>query len=72
MRRISYRFGYATLKKTVVESIEVQGDYQTVKRPKMRVIMTRAANFKQLMDKANAVKKENEAAFNALYPAKKL
>ena len=55
----------------MVENVEVQGNYETMKRPKMRIILARSGNFKQLMDKANAVKKENEAAFNALYPATK-
>ncbi|MDR3705107.1 MAG: hypothetical protein P4L28_04270 [Paludibacteraceae bacterium] len=67
------RFGYATLKQTIVEPVEVQGNDQPMKRPKMRIVLSRSANFKQLMDKANAIKKENEAAFNAIYgprPAK--
>lgn len=66
-----HRFGYATLKTTIVEPVEVQGNYETMKRPKMRIVLARSANFKQLMDKANAVKKENEASFNAIYGPKK-
>ena len=66
------RFGYATLTKTIVEPVEVQGYNQPIKRPKMRIVMTRTANFKELMEKATANKKDNEVAFNALYggPAK--
>ena len=65
---INDRFGYATLKKTIVEQVEVQGQVGMVKRPKMRIVLTRAANFKDLIAKADAVKKENEAAFNAINP----
>jgi hypothetical protein len=36
----------------------------------MRIVLARSANFKQLMDKANAIKKENEASFNAIYGPK--
>ncbi len=53
-----------------MEPVEVQGYDQPTKRPKMRIVLSRAANFKQLMEKANAVKKENEAAFDAIYGKK--
>ncbi len=64
------RFGYATLKKTIVEPVEVQGESQPVKRPKMRIVLARSPDFKTLMDKANAIKKENESAFNTIYTPK--
>ena len=64
------RFGYATIKKTIVEPVEVQGETQPIKRPKMRIVLSRSPNFKTLMEKANSVKKENEAAFNAIYASK--
>ena len=37
-----------------------------MKKPKMRIVLTKAPGFKALMEKANALKKENEAAFNAI------
>lgn len=40
------------------------------KRPKMRLVLARSKNFKQLMDKANTIKKENENAYTAIYGKK--
>lgn len=36
----------------------------------MRLVLTRSANFKQLIAKADAVKEENKAAFDAIYTTK--
>ena len=43
------KFGYAKLKKTIVETIE--GERSGLK-PKIRIVLERAADFKKLMDKA--------------------
>lgn len=60
------RFGYATLKNTIIEQIEVKGEGGMVKRPKMRIVLTKSADFNKLMDKAEAIKKENEAVYNLI------
>ena len=68
---IKLRFGYATLAKTLVEPVEVQGYEQKIKKPKMIIFLKKTPKFKDLMDKADLVKKENEGAFKVLYPEKK-
>ena len=42
-----------------------------VKRPKMKIILSKSADFKKLMEKAEAVKKANEAVYNLIDPSKK-
>ena len=49
----------------------MNGDYQPVKKPKLVIVLNRSAGFKQLMEKAEKVKKENEAAFLAIDAVKK-
>ena len=68
---LKHRFGYATLQKTIVESIEVRGDYQPIKKPKLVIVLARAPGFKQLMEKTEKIKKDNEAAFLAIDAVKK-
>ena len=60
------RFGYATLKKTMIEQVEVKGEMGMVKRPKMRIILSKSSEFEKLMEKAEAIKKENEAVYNLI------
>lgn len=60
------RFGYATIKKTIVEQVEVHGPNQPSRRPKLRVVLSRAENFKELMEKTMAVRKENEEALKII------
>eukprot|EP00826_Nyctotherus_ovalis_P064955 TRINITY_DN9539_c0_g1_i13.p1 TRINITY_DN9539_c0_g1~~TRINITY_DN9539_c0_g1_i13.p1 ORF type:complete len:125 (+),score=42.63 TRINITY_DN9539_c0_g1_i13:121-495(+) len=60
------QFGYAALKNTIIEQVEVKGQVGMVKRPKMRIVLTKSANFNKLMEKAEAIKKENEAVYNLI------
>ena len=66
-----HRYGYATLKKTSIEQVEVKGQYEMVKRPKMRIVLDRSPDFKKLIEKSEAIKKENEAVYNLINPPSK-
>eukprot|EP00831_Metopus_contortus_P040204 TRINITY_DN314_c0_g1_i4.p2 TRINITY_DN314_c0_g1~~TRINITY_DN314_c0_g1_i4.p2 ORF type:complete len:153 (-),score=26.29 TRINITY_DN314_c0_g1_i4:26-484(-) len=56
-------FGYATLKKTTVENIELVRGEGAVKRTKLVITLAKSANFNSLIAKADAIKKENESKF---------
>ena len=66
-----HRYGYATLKKTSIEQVEVKGQFEMVKRPKMRIVLARGPDFKKLIEKSEAIKKENEAVYNLINPPSK-
>ena len=53
-----------------MEPVEVEGEHGMMKKPKMRIVLSRAPNFKQLMEKTAALKKENETAYDLIYAKK--
>eukprot|EP00831_Metopus_contortus_P043074 TRINITY_DN345_c0_g2_i5.p1 TRINITY_DN345_c0_g2~~TRINITY_DN345_c0_g2_i5.p1 ORF type:complete len:162 (+),score=39.39 TRINITY_DN345_c0_g2_i5:77-562(+) len=61
------KYKYATLEKTVLESVEVTGMNGKIKKPKMRLVLTRSPNFKEIMEKNEDIRKENFEAFKELY-----
>ena len=60
------------MKKTIIETVKVGTEQAGGQRQKLRVVLSKSAGFKALMEKSTNLKKENETAFTKLYGEKKI